>query len=157
MIRLLFILFSVCSVFSQPVLANDPPILNWDIMEEMNVKTGDMPDSLSILNGQLIEIAGFIVPLEMDEYIDQVAEFMLVPDPLACIHVPPPPPNQLIYVTMEKAIPLDMDYRGVAITGKLRIVKSADGTFGYEMKGLSAKEADVEYDDPLLEYIDTSY
>ena len=50
-----------------------------------------------------------------------VTEMLLVPDPLACIHVPPPPPNQMIYVTLEEAIPVDMDLRGIELSGTFRI------------------------------------
>ena len=118
-------------------------------MEQLNYESGLMPDDLKQLNQQVVEVAGFIVPLEMDEYVDTVSEFILVPDPLACIHVPPPPPNQMIFVSMKDAIPLDMDYRGIAITGTLRFSTSDDGLHGYEMSGITAKEADIEYNDPL--------
>ena len=49
------------------------------------------------LDGQLIEIPGFIVPLSEDSE-GLVTEFFLVPYVGACIHVPPPPPNQIVYV-----------------------------------------------------------
>ena len=41
-----------------------------------------------------------MVPLEDD--LDVVTEFLLVPYAGACIHVPPPPPNQIVYVKMDK-------------------------------------------------------
>lgn len=49
------------------------------------------------LDGQLIKIPGFIVPLSEDSE-GLVTEFFLVPYVGACIHVPPPPPNQIVYV-----------------------------------------------------------
>jgi hypothetical protein len=49
------------------------------------------------LDGQLLRIPGFIVPLEEDSE-GRVLEFFLVPYVGACIHVPPPPPNQIVYV-----------------------------------------------------------
>lgn len=127
-------------------------VVTWEMMEALNYETGEMPDSLKALHNHQVEVTGFIVPLEMDEYIDSVKEFLLVPDPLACIHVPPPPPNQLIYVEMNKEIPLDMDYRGVAVTGILFISES-NGTFGYKLSGTSAKEANIEFDDPLMDIL----
>ncbi len=48
------------------------------------------------LNGQWIRIPGYLLPLEMPG--SKVTEFLLVPYIGACIHVPPPPPNQIIYV-----------------------------------------------------------
>ena len=53
--------------------------------------------------GQKIQIDGFMVPLEFD-YGEglTVEEFVLVPDAGMCIHVPPPPPNQMIFVKLKK-------------------------------------------------------
>jgi uncharacterized protein len=51
------------------------------------------------LNGQRVRIPGFVVPLEMNPN-GTVREFLLVPYFGACIHVPPPPPNQIVYVKM---------------------------------------------------------
>lgn len=48
-------------------------------------------------NGAKINIPGFIVPLDFDDK-QQVTEFLLVPFFGACIHLPPPPPNQIIHV-----------------------------------------------------------
>src|SRR5690554_167905 len=50
-----------------------------------------------------IRLPGFIVPVEMNEQ-QRVTEFFLVPYFGACIHLPPPPPNQIIYVTAEKGV-----------------------------------------------------
>jgi hypothetical protein len=49
------------------------------------------------LDGNNVRLPGFIVPLEVSKE-GKVTEFFLVPYVGACIHVPPPPPNQLIYV-----------------------------------------------------------
>ena len=48
-------------------------------------------------NNQQVRIPGYILPLEFDG--THVTEFLLVPYVGACIHVPPPPPNQIIHVT----------------------------------------------------------
>jgi hypothetical protein len=48
------------------------------------------------LDGQLIRMPGYLLPLEVSSA--KVTEFLLVPYVGACIHVPPPPPNQIIYV-----------------------------------------------------------
>lgn len=47
------------------------------------------------LNGQRVKIAGFVVPLDINK--KKVKEFLLVPYFGACIHVPPPPSNQVVY------------------------------------------------------------
>ncbi len=48
------------------------------------------------LDGQKVKIPGFVVPVEYDE--KQVSSFLLVPYFGACIHVPPPPSNQVVHV-----------------------------------------------------------
>ena len=49
------------------------------------------------MNNVAVRIPGYIVPLEFND--DQaVTQFFLVPFFGACIHVPPPPPNQIILV-----------------------------------------------------------
>jgi len=47
------------------------------------------------LNGQRVKIAGFAVPLDINKL--KVKEFLLVPYFGACIHVPPPPSNQVVH------------------------------------------------------------
>lgn len=52
------------------------------------------------LNGQRVKIAGFVVPLDMTK--KKVKEFLLVPYFGACIHVPPPPSNQVVHAINAK-------------------------------------------------------
>jgi hypothetical protein len=54
------------------------------------------------LNGAAIRIAGFVVPLESAG--KALSEFLLVPYFGACIHVPPPPANQIIHVVAEPPV-----------------------------------------------------
>lgn len=140
---------------SNPCFSDTSISVSWETLGTLNYESGDMPASLKRLDQQRVEIKGFIVPLEMNGYIDKVKEFLLVPNPLACIHVPPPPPNQKVFVTMKKAISIDMDYRGVAIKGVLTIHKPTgeDGFISYELEGLSAKEADIDIEDPMMMFL----
>jgi hypothetical protein len=88
------------------------------------------------LNGQLVRIPGYILPLEVSG--TKVTEFLLVPSVGACIHVPPPPPNQIIYVKTEKneGYTSDKLYEPVWVTGVIAaksLVKDlflVDGTTG---------------------------
>lgn len=52
------------------------------------------------LDGEHVRMPGYLLPLELDG--TQVTEFFLVPYVGACIHVPPPPPNQIVHVTLEE-------------------------------------------------------
>ena len=48
------------------------------------------------LDGQRVRIPGYLLPLDVSG--TKVTEFLLVPYVGACIHVPPPPPNQIVHV-----------------------------------------------------------
>jgi len=51
------------------------------------------------LDGVEIRLPGFVVPVEADE--NETTGFLLVPYYGACVHVPPPPANQTVYVITE--------------------------------------------------------
>lgn len=70
-------------------------------------------------NNKLIRIPGFIVPLAFDQK-QQVTEFFLVPYFGACIHVPPPPPNQIIFARFAKGKKVSQLYDAFILTGKLK-------------------------------------
>ena len=71
------------------------------------------------MNNLAVRIPGFIVPLEFND--DQaVTQFFLVPFFGACIHVPPPPPNQIILVDSPGGLSLDTLYDPFWISGTLR-------------------------------------
>jgi len=56
-------------------------------------------------NEQDIRLPGFIVPLESDDN-QRVTAFFIVPYFGACLHLPPPPPNQIVYVEYAKGVEL---------------------------------------------------
>lgn len=72
------------------------------------------------LEGRRVRIPGFIVPLDTDEK-KKIGEFLLVPYYGACIHVPPPPANQTIYVVTQKGREYQGELFDVAwVTGTIR-------------------------------------
>ena len=54
-------------------------------------------DTVEDLDGQYVRIPGYVVPFDFDQKRRQT-EFLFVPYMGACIHTPPPPPNQIIFV-----------------------------------------------------------
>ncbi|MEH0372072.1 DUF3299 domain-containing protein [Vibrio mimicus] len=70
------------------------------------------------LNGSRVKIPGFVIPLEGDD--QKVTEFLLVPYFGACIHVPPPPPNQIIYVKFPKGAPIQELWDVIYVIGELK-------------------------------------
>ena len=71
----------------------DPDIQG--VMNSINVR----PE----LNNQTVSIAGFVVPVQVNDN-NAITEFFLVPYFGACIHVPPLPPNQIIYVRYDRGL-----------------------------------------------------
>jgi hypothetical protein len=74
------------------------------------------------LDGKLVRLPGFLVPLELDQ-TGRIAEMFLVPYYGACIHVPPPPPNQIVYVATRKAFSMESLYSAYWVTGRLKVGK----------------------------------
>lgn len=95
------------------------------------------------LDGKTIKIPGFVVPLEGDDEL--VTEFLLVPYFGACLHVPPPPSNQIIHVTFKKGAPASAMYDPIWVTGKISTEtwKGELAQVGYTMQGVEI----APYDD----------
>ncbi|WP_258872195.1 DUF3299 domain-containing protein [Thalassotalea euphylliae] len=73
---------------------------------------------IEAMNGQKVRIPGFVVPLEFNDN-QVVTSFFLVPFFGACIHAPPPPPNQIIFVESERGFALENLYEPIWVSGKL--------------------------------------
>jgi len=71
------------------------------------------------LDGKAIVMPGFVLPLEYDG--KKVTELLLVPWVGACIHTPPPPPNQIVHVVMAdgQAREIQGFYEPVNVTGTI--------------------------------------
>ena len=87
------------------------------------------------LNGAKIRLPGFIVPLEFDEE-QTVTQFFLVPYFGACLHMPPPPPNQIILVNSPDGIQLQELYMPFWILGELStsITENDMATAAYSLR-----------------------
>jgi hypothetical protein len=71
------------------------------------------------LNNKTVKLSGFLVALEGDG--KAVSEFLLVPFFGACVHVPPPPSNQIVLVrTGSKPFKASQMFQTVLVTGRLR-------------------------------------
>ncbi|CAD2223298.1 conserved exported hypothetical protein [Pseudoalteromonas sp. 3J6] len=88
------------------------------------------------LDGQSVSLPGFVVPLEGDSEL--ITEFLLVPYFGACIHVPPPPPNQLVHVTIKGGVPIDSLYDAIVVTGviKTQTWSGEIAQVGYQMQAV---------------------
>lgn len=96
------------------------------------------------LDGQRVRIPGYLLPLEVSG--TEVTEFFLVPYVGACIHVPPPPPNQIVHVVLVEGESYQSKklFEPVWVTGVISVTStvkelylvdgSADISTGYSMK-----------------------
>ncbi len=74
------------------------------------------------LDGQLVRMPGYALPLEHSD--TAVKEMLLVPDIGACIHTPPPPPNQTVYVKLKDGYKAESLYEPVWITGRMKVTST---------------------------------
>jgi len=111
------------------------PAEDLNLLESMPeiVHEGDGPPMLpdEIMTGRVVpemdgvsgKIPGFVVPLKTTEDM-RILEFFLVPYYGACIHVPPPPPNQIIHVKYKEGFTLEALYDPVWVEGTLTVERT---------------------------------
>ncbi|MCZ4238998.1 DUF3299 domain-containing protein [Alteromonas macleodii] len=89
---------------------------------------------IEAFDGKAIRIPGFIVPLEQNDE-QKATAFFVVPYFGACLHMPPPPPNQILYVEYEDGIAVENLYDPYWFEGTVKIDnhESALGTSAYSL------------------------
>ncbi|BBR56091.1 MULTISPECIES: DUF3299 domain-containing protein [Pseudomonas] len=87
------------------------------------------------LDGQWVKLPGYIVPLEVSEE-GRTTEFLLVPYYGACIHVPPPPPNQIVHIVSEMGVRIEDLYQPYWIEGRMQVKATSSelADAGYQME-----------------------
>lgn len=98
------------------------------------IMTGRVVPEMSETEGR---IPGFVVPLKTTKDM-RILEFFLVPYYGACIHVPPPPPNQIIHVKYKQGFTLDALYDPVWVEGTL-IIEHTETAFGTSSYSITAQ------------------
>jgi hypothetical protein len=68
--------------------------------------------------GNTVELKGYALPTDREG--EMVYQFLLVPWSGACSHMPTPPPNQIVLVTLPKPFHLERTYAAVSVTGLLK-------------------------------------
>lgn len=79
-------------------------------------------NTVDTYDGKKIRMPGYTVPFSYDAKAE-ISEFLLVPYFGACIHAPPPPPNQTIFVRTEDPILLKDLPQAVWIEGTIHAEK----------------------------------
>lgn len=111
-----------------------PPMLQGLIDHDQASLSSQQPESSGVRtdwNGQVVRLPGFIVPIDYSG--TGVTAFILVPFVGACVHVPPPPANQLVFVTTPEP------YESSGLFEPVNVI----GMFG--VSSLSTQLADIAY------------
>ncbi|RFF26789.1 MULTISPECIES: DUF3299 domain-containing protein [unclassified Wenzhouxiangella] len=133
-------------LWAASALANDVQEVEWmDLMPEAEQKAWDEAsnnvdhsgyasaeefqswETVGELDGQKLRIPGFVVPVETDGE-GKLETFFLVPYFGACIHVPPPPANQIIYGRLEEPIEMVNIWDAFYMEGTLNIEEVSNET-----------------------------
>lgn len=146
----------ICLLFSHLLFAEEVLELYWEDMVPADYLAPEAPLNhdgsmaqvgldapvVDSLNGKQVKIPGFIVPLDGEN--EAISEFLLVPYFGACIHVPPPPANQIVHVKFSSAIPIDNIYDAVWVTGTLstQVWEDELATVGYSLAGINLSPYD---------------
>jgi len=109
--------------FLQGLIDHDTPPMS----SQQPVSSGVRTD----WNGQIVRLPGFILPIDFKG--NSVTAFILVPYVGACVHVPPPPANQLVFVTTQTP------YESSGLYEPVNVI----GMFG--VSSLSTHLADIGY------------
>lgn len=125
--------------FVKPVPAKGSNVTDWDVLLGLDLKTKTTNETLKKLLDTKVKLLGFMVPLDYDN--KSIKEFLLIPTPLSCTHVPPPAQNQMVLVKMPKGKKAAYSWGPVYTSGKLFIPKTKPGVDnpGFEMVGDSVE------------------
>ena len=113
-------------------LMNDSDPRANEMLKRMR-ETWDNAPTNNDMDGASVRIPGYLVPLEDTK--SGLKEFLLVPYFGACIHTPPPPANQIIYVKADKPPKGFRSMDTVWVSGTLKTLRSDSymGASGYRM------------------------
>lgn len=113
--------------------------VGWRLLQTLDYQNLKIPKDLEKAVNRPVRIPGFAVPLS--DGLSSIKEFLLVPNQMACIHVPAPPPNLVVMVELEKGRSIRELSGPLWVEGVLEVKKS-DSTYGaaaYEMKAVSVE------------------
>jgi len=95
-----------------------PPAIQGLFLHDGPALSSQQPPSMGVRtdwNGKTVRLPGFVVPIEFSG--TGVTAFILVPYVGACVHVPPPPANQLVFVTSATPYESSGLFEAVNVTG----------------------------------------
>jgi hypothetical protein len=102
------------------------------LLEQYEVVLAKLVEEATEVNpevvGNAVRMPGYVLPLEMSGR--KAVEFLLVPYVGACIHTPPPAPNQVVYVVYPEGFEAEGLFTPVWITGEMK-AETTNRSVGY--------------------------
>lgn len=108
--------------------------------ESKKGKKAIAPKELQAVLGKEIIIKGFMMPLDFSS--KEVSEFLLMPYVPSCMHVPPPPSNNLVVVKMSKDSKMKATFYPVEVKGKIELEENIEFESSYKLSANSVVELD---------------
>lgn len=102
-----------------------------DFTSSLRAEDRDLPEVMystrvvEAMHNKQVQLGGYPVPLETDER-GRYISFFLVPYAGACIHVPPPPPNQIVLVDYPAGFAIKDIYQPLWLTGLLQVDQTSN-------------------------------
>lgn len=121
--------------YKLPLLESEPHSVRWQTLQKLDYKKNEIhDDTLKKIINQQVKIPGFAVPLT--DNLQAVSEFLLVPNQMACIHVPPPPPNLIVFVRLDTPLKIEDLIGPLWVHGTLRLktLQSIYGASSFELE-----------------------
>ncbi len=145
--------YALClALFAQASLAKTssaPVEVEWNTLSKLIVpsfeesKKGKKPiaaKEITDILGKEIVIKGFMMPLDFSS--KEVSEFLLMPYVPNCMHVPPPPSNNLVVVKMSEGSKMKATFYPVEVKGVLALEENIEFESSYKLAAKSVVELD---------------
>ena len=118
-----------------------------DIADAIALIDENGSELIEALDGETVSLEGYLVPLDFEA--TEAKAFVLVPYMGACIHVPPPPPNQIVFIEYEDGVPMEALEENIwtpfRVTGNLRAAPARTelADVGYQMSASSIQVSEL--------------
>ena len=117
----------ITTLISMSIFAIEAKEVDWKLLqglkavEEKGKTVPKLSKELKVAMTSNISIKGFMIPLDYSS--KKIDEFLLVPFIPSCMHVPPPPANQVVLVKMGKGKKANSSYFPIKVSGALSLGK----------------------------------
>lgn len=124
---------------SPSILLASPTEIRWSTLQLLTEKKEDkIPEDLQKIIGPKVTLNGFMLPLEFSSR--EISEFLFMPYVPSCVHVPPPPPSQIIHVVMKENVKAKSSFFPNKVIGVLSLEENKDFESSYKMVAEKVEE-----------------